>query len=222
MEARLVPRLGGEFGRRGGLHPQIELVGHSLGKRLDHRDRVQAAQLRLNRFDTARQPEEQGQIFLKALLYAGPQHFHRDRLALGGAREMDLRDRRGGDRFGLEFAEQAFERRAEAVLDGPFRLGAREGRHAGLQRGEVVGDFLADQIGPHGERLAELDEAGTERDQRGGEPFAGAAGRLLRRQQPLEPDDQNRRHARLLERKQRGVPGQDARDTPQPDDVLEF
>ena len=90
------------------------------------------------------------------------------------------------------------------------------------KRGQVVGDFFADQVGAHGERLTELDETGAERDQRGGKPLTRTAGCLPRRQEPLEPNHQDRRHARFLKRKQRRVPGQDARDAPQSEKVLEL
>src|SRR3546814_7264935 len=83
-----------------------------------------------------------------------------DLAGVGGGGAVDLRDRRGADRGRIDRGEQRIERLAEARA---HRLANRVERHRGqrvLEAQQVAGGFLADQIGPGRERLAELDRGG--------------------------------------------------------------
>jgi hypothetical protein len=88
---------------------------------------------------------------------------------------MHLRDRGGGDRR-AEALEQLRHRLAESLGDGGLRLRLRKRRHPILQGFEIAGDFLADDVRPRRQELAELDVGRTEPGKSGGEPHGAAAG----------------------------------------------
>jgi len=107
------------------------------------------------------------------------------------SRAMHLGDRRRRDRF-AEGAEQFLDRLADAFLDDGARFFHREGRQLVLQRGEVPRQFDADNVGPRRKKLSKLDIGRPERRQRGCEPFARAAGRVLRRRFPRKTNFRKR------------------------------
>ena len=76
---------------------------------------------------------------------------------------MDLGDRGGADRFGIDLAIDLAERPPEPLLDRrPDRL-ERCGRQAVLEQREIVRRLLADQIGAGRQRLAKLDRGRADR-----------------------------------------------------------
>ena len=79
--------------------------------------------------------------------------------------EMDLRQRGGGHRFCLEADEELRDRLAQATLHHALGFFAGEGRQPILQAGEILRQGVADQIGPGGQELPELDEGGAEQGQ---------------------------------------------------------
>src|SRR5207244_9579709 len=87
---------------------------------------------------------------------------------------MNLGDRSSGDCRFIKRREQSGERAREFGLDQGTRLGAWERRQAILQARKVDGDFLAEEIGPRRQELAELDETRSEFAESGGEPLARA------------------------------------------------
>ena len=80
----------------------------------------------------------------------------RSPLGVAHPRLVHLGDRRGGDRF-AEFDEQRIDRRAERGFERGDGGGAVDGRHAVLKLLQLGRDPRADDVGPRGEELAELD-----------------------------------------------------------------
>ncbi len=171
--------------------------------------------------DEIGEPEEEIEIAGE-----GPAIFGRSTLTATSAPSdghgvVHLGDGGGGDRHVVEALEQRLHGLAEPGGDGG--AGGRRGkrRQAILQRGEIAGDFLADEIGAGGEHLPELDEAGSQRVQRVRQALAracGGAGARPARHQPGERQQRpGARHAR--ERKERVVAREGQRDPAEPDEI---
>ena len=119
---------------------------------------------------------------------------------------VHLRDRGRGD-GGPELGEMIFELAAERFLDGAARLGHGERRQVVLQQRQLAGELGTDDVGARRQELAELDVAGAEAGQGGGEARAARlAGAERRRQQgdrrdgdPGEAQRQRHRRARRHE-----------------------
>ena len=75
---------------------------------------------------------------------------------------MDLADRRGRHRHRVELEEQPLDRLAEALLDHLRRLLVRERRDVVLEAAELGDDVRRQDVRPHREELAELDERRAE------------------------------------------------------------
>ena len=178
-EVGVLARVLRHLGQRGGLQPEIHFHRHRAGERRHRLDRAQPLRLERQAFRLARDVEEGVEIGLEAALDAGPQDFHRHRLARAvgsldfGA--MHLRDRGGGD-GGTEAGIDLVHRLAERGGDDGFRLALRERRHLVLQAFEIARDLLADHVGAGGHELAELDVSRPELGERGGEPARAVFG----------------------------------------------
>ncbi len=190
-----------------GLEAQIHLETHDFSQGADDLDRLQPAQRRMHPFEQHRKPHKQLEVAGEGVGDTRAQHLDRDLLAGGGAGEMDLRDRGGGNRGFVEGLEQGVERLGEFGLDRGPRRRTRKGRQPVLQAGEIGGDLVTQQIGARRQHLAELDKARAELVEGGGKALAGARRRPAppSREQPGDP--QVKRHDRHRgERKQRVVP----------------
>ncbi len=172
-KARIAGEVFAQLGSGRRLVAQIHLDLDRLRQRLDHLDRLQAAQRRPGALDQPRQPQEQVEIASEGAGDARPQHLDRDLLPLGRHREMDLRDRCRGDCGLVEGGEQAGEGLSELGLDQRAGLRPWKRRQAVLQPREVFGDLVAQKVGAGRQDLAELDEARTHLAERGGQTLAG-------------------------------------------------
>ena len=74
---------------------------------------------------------------------------------------MHLRDRGGGERFGIEAGEDISELGGQRVFDCCDGDIAAEGRHPILELGQLVGDVERYQVAACRQCLAELDEYRT-------------------------------------------------------------
>jgi hypothetical protein len=130
---------------------------------------------RRQRFRPARGEIEALEIGTKAPLDAGPQHLHGDRPTLAGGQNlgtMHLRDR-GRRHRRAERGEDVAQRLAERGCHRRFGFGLRERRHLVLQAFEVARHGHADDVGPRGQELAELDVSGAEPRERRGDAVRG-------------------------------------------------
>ena len=98
-----------------------------------------------------------------------PQHLDRDLPALGGDGAVDLGDRGGADRLGIDLGEE----RSRSAAPSPCSIAALiasngAGGRLSCSSSEVARRLLADQIGPGRQRLAELDRGRADRLEGGG------------------------------------------------------
>ena len=107
---------------------------------------------------------------------AGPQYLDRDLATVVQAREVDLRNRRAGDRTGFEMSKHLVDRPVVRALERGEHEFGRERRHLVLQLGELIGNVRRQQIPACGQELAEFDENRAQRFQR--QPQAYCPGRV--------------------------------------------
>jgi len=171
-------------------------------------------------WDENGKPEEEIDVAREGGGDPWPQDLDRDVLAAGRDGEMDLRDRRGGNRLVVEAGEDGRERLAKLGLDDAAGDRAGKGRQAVLQLRHVGGEFLAEQIGARRQQLAELDEARAERVQRGGEALTRPrGGKRVARAQQAKDGEQRQQHGDAVEHEERVVARQDQADLDQPGKV---
>ena len=129
---------------------------------------AQPLRLPAERFEMGRRPFVCRDVLRQPLADARAQHLDGDLPPLAGHRAVDLRDRRRADRHRVDLRVDVGHRPFEAA--GDLRLDRREGhrRQAVLQRQQVARRLLADEVGPGGERLAELDRRRADVLERGG------------------------------------------------------
>ena len=140
-----------EFGRQ-----RVLDLGHDLARADLVGGRMRAVDERGDRL-------QQRDVAADLLLDVGAQHldhdFARRRIAHRGQRgRMHLRDRRGGQRRGVEARERDVDRTPERLLDQRARGVAVERRDAILQQREFLGDVGRHEVAARGQDLAELDE----------------------------------------------------------------
>ena len=75
---------------------------------------------------------------------------------------MHLADRGGGDRLAVELQEEPLDRLAQLLPDDALDLLVREGAHVVLEPAQLGDDVRRQDVGPHREQLAELDEGRAE------------------------------------------------------------
>ena len=208
----------GQLGGRGGLAPQVQLaVGPALEVG-NGEARPQARGLAAKRFEMGRGPFVSDNVLGKALADTRTQHLDRHHAPVRGDALVHLRDRGRTHRHRVDFGEQALDRPLETALDLRPDLGKGHWRQAVLQREQVAGGVFADNVGPRGERLAELDRRRADRPERGG--IVRLPG--LTRAKPGETHESAHRRRRVglaLDPAQRAVPGERAPPAQQPPDV---
>ncbi len=153
---------------------QVQFVAQVFGEFGDHLARLQALAVRPQPFEQHRQRVEQGQVVLDDRQHVRAQDLDRDFVAavfLLEHCEMDLGDRRRGDRHRVELGEDLARRAAISLFDFGQRQMRIEGRHAILQLGQFVGDVGWHQVAPRRQYLAEFDENRPQRFQRHAQPY---------------------------------------------------
>ena len=152
----------GQFGRAGRLAPQVELA---IGPALeigDDQPRAQPCRLAAEAFEMRSGPFISADIARKAFAHAGAQHFHCDLPAVIRHRAVDLRDRRRPHGHGIEIGPQRLERLLETGFDARLDLFEIDRGKIVLQGQEVARGILADEVGPRGQRLPQLDRGGAD------------------------------------------------------------
>ena len=140
----------------------VEFVVQVLVELGDDVARTQALAVAPQPLDQQRAGLQQRQILVDRAQHVRTQDLDGDLLA--GVRsvlqdgEVDLRDRRRGDRLTLEVREDIVERTTQPALDLADGHIGRERRHAVLQLREFVGDVGGQQVATCRQHLAELHE----------------------------------------------------------------
>ena len=107
-------------------------------------------------------------------------HLDDDPLARLQPGAVDLADRGRGDRRQLELGKQLVQRLAQLRLDRLANDLRRIGGRRRLELLQLVGQLLADQVGPGAQQLAELDERRPQLGERQADSrFARQAGQRL-------------------------------------------
>ena len=146
-----------DLGGRARLHPEVTFLGERRAERGDDGLRPQAARRGKEHLDEPGGLGEGADVAIELAFDAGPQDLHRNVLRRAGQpRPVDLRDRGGRDRR-IEALEEPGEWRAELGLQNRDGLRLREGRQPIAQRFQLGRDLRADEVGPRGQELAELD-----------------------------------------------------------------
>ena len=126
--------------------------------------------LRVARRDVADETFEHGHVEGNRLAQVGALHLDGDLLARVQARAVDLSERGGGHRPGVDLGVQLRELAAEFALDARVSLGGREGRHLVLQGGQFFDVGERQEVCARGERLPDLDEGRPQADEAAPQP----------------------------------------------------
>ena len=144
------------------LEPVVELLADRAGELVDelaHVDEVEGPHPLL---DESRRLVEEPEVGLDLLRRAGPLHLDGDDVPVREHRAVHLADRGGGDRLGVELDEEALDRLAQVLLDHALDLLVRERAHVVLEAAQLGDDVRREDVRPHREQLAELDEGRAE------------------------------------------------------------
>jgi hypothetical protein len=205
-KTRIVFRVLAEFGKGGGLQPQIHFDLGGFRERLRDLHGPQAAGVGNVALLQPCGEEEAFEIAGKGLPHAGPYHLHgnlRDAVVMADFRPVNLGDRGGGDGFAEADIEVA-DGPAERGLDRPDRLLPRKGPHAVLQKREIERDVVADNIGPGRQELAKFDVRRAKPRDGLRQPFgAAAANGPPAREEPRHPPAEPRQAVEFVARQRR-------------------
>ena len=120
--------------------------------------RAQPRRLAAQRLEMRRGPFVGLDVARELLADAGAQHLDRDVAPVGGHRPVDLRDRGRADRFGIDARRTASPAAARSCARSRARIAAKgTGGRLSCRLSRLLRRLVADEIGPGGERLAELD-----------------------------------------------------------------
>jgi len=128
--------------------------------------------LRVLLFKILRESSQQVEVLTDCPLHAVVQHLHDDLGAVVQRRPMDLCNRTGTTRDGLECREQLFDRGSQLAGHDPARNLGRVRRNRHLEQLELRSNFGTDDVGTQAEHLAELDECRSELGGGGAHPGA--------------------------------------------------
>jgi hypothetical protein len=177
----------------GGLAHEVQFVQDGLAILVHDLDRAQAPGILPILVRQRGKGVQDFQVQIDDCVHAWPQDLD-DHILSGFQRcRMHLRDRGGGEWFGVEAGEYISEPGGQRVFDGCDGDIAAERRHPILEFGQFVGDVERYQVAACREGLAEFDEYRPEFLQREPEPLAaGVAGAALepgpRRKVEQEPE----------------------------------
>jgi hypothetical protein len=137
---------------------EVELADEVVGERSCYLGQPQVTCPLRSAFQASRQPLQDLQIPAHEPSNPRALDLHGDAPAVGQDGAMNLRDRGGRGRLGVELAEAP--RRLDTQLFFEDLLHDRGGHRLGslLQQAELVGDLRGNQVGPRGQELPKLDE----------------------------------------------------------------
>ena len=213
-----------DLGRRRGLQTQIHFHFHRFGKGIDAFRQLEAPEVGFGGVDQPGNPAHQFEIALESVLDPRPQHLDGDLLALGGDGKVNLGDGRRRHRLVVEAGKKGVHGLPQFLFDGGPGLMGGKRRQTVLKLRKVLRHFLAQEIGPGGERLAQLDKARARLVQGPGQPLPRAPGGafgVTRAGQPPGQGDHHGGDLQMFEGKQRIVAGQRPRHLEKPPDIAE-
>ena len=141
-----VGKITSKLRRVGSFAHQVELVMQMLGKLGDNFTRFQASAVFREAFDELSESIEQINVVIDDTVHPGAQYFDSDIVTIVQASEMYLSDRRGGYRFGVEFAEGLGEWHSQTAFDLGHGQIRRERWDPILQFGQFVSEVGRQQI----------------------------------------------------------------------------
>ena len=144
------------------LEAVVELLSNRAGELVDEPFRVDEVERPDALLREAGGLVHEVEVGLDLARRAGPLHLDGDRAPVREDGAMDLADRGCGHRHRVELAEQPLDRLAETLLDHLRRLLVRERRYVVLEAAELGDDVRRQDVRPHREELAELDEGRAE------------------------------------------------------------
>ena len=118
-----------------------------------------------------REQLQQREVLLDLLARVGTLHLHDDAVAAREGGAVDLGDRAGGQRLGVDRLEHVLPRDAQLLLHHLDDLLLGQRRDVVLERGELVDELGRQQVGTRREHLAELRERRAELLERGAQPL---------------------------------------------------
>ena len=132
-------------------------------------------------------------------------HFDRDLFARVHPRAINLTERRGGNRRGVDFGEGFLQRATEFALDARVGFGGGKRRNLILQRREFLDVGERQKIGARPQRLTDLDKRRPQRDEIDPQPYGlPFESRLLARRAVRAAKDQTAHRANQASRAHAG------------------
>ena len=144
------------------LEPVVELLADRAGELVDELAHVDEVERPDPLLGDSRGLVEEPEVGLDLLRRARALHLDGDAVAVREHRAVDLADRRRRDRLAVELEEEALDRLTEVLADDALDLLVRERAHVVLEPAELGDDVRRQDVGPHREELAELDERRAE------------------------------------------------------------
>ena len=210
-EARLGDHVLAQLGGRRGLALEIELARRPLLEMGDDQPRPQSLEFAAAAFDMGGRPFVGLDRVGEFLFDSRSEHLDRDVAALGGHGAVDLGNRGGADRFGVEARIELIHWGLERGFDRRLDRCERGRRQIVLELRKVFSRPVADQVGARRQRLAELDRGRPDFLQRPG--VIGSRRNLGREaRDPRQPADLRRGQRIGLDAPQRAM----ARERPPP------
>ena len=200
------------------LEPVVQLLADRAGELvhdLAHVDEVERPDPLL---DDSRGLVEEAEVGFDPLRRAGALHLDRDSVSVRKNRAMDLADRCCCEWLGVELEEETLDRQAELLLDDTFDVLVRERAHVVLEASELRDDVRRQDVRPHREQLAELDEGRAQLVEELAEALASLRGRSLE-DLPVSAPREKVGQLVALEEVAEAVPDGDLGDLRQPAEV---
>ncbi len=151
-------RGGGDAQHVPGLDPEVELFLHGAGEPIREVGGAEPASPSGAALQGAGDAGDDVHVALDQLADSGALHLHDDGLAGVQHGRVDLGDRRGRQRFGVELGEDVGPRPAQFLIEDALHVLPRFGRGSLLEPGQLIDEFGREQVSTGGQQLAELHE----------------------------------------------------------------
>src|SRR6266545_2768294 len=140
------------------LEPVVELLADGARELVDDLADVDEVEGAYALLDDPRSLVEEAEVGFDLLRRARALHLDGHGMAVREDGAVHLADRRRRDRLGVELDVEALDRLAELLEHHALDLLVREGAYVVLEAPQLGDDVRREDVGPHREQLAELDE----------------------------------------------------------------